>query len=224
MRLIHIIAGLMSLIAGALALYAAKGSPLHKRAGLAFVAAMLTMTTSAVIMAAFLRPNAVNVVAGTLAFYLVTTSLLVVRRTIAQARALTIGLMLMGLAASVFAFALGSDALHSAHGGADGIPAPPLFLFAAVGLLGVIGDLRVLMAGSIQGAQRIARHLWRMTFALWMATASFFLGQAKFFPAPLRKLPLLATPVLVVLVLLFYWLGKVLIKRRRGVGMAARIG
>lgn len=56
-----------------------------------------------------------------------------------------------------------------------------------------------------------------MTYAMWIATTSFFLGQADEFPEPLRKLWLLAIPVVIVTVLLFYWLGRVLIKRERAV-------
>ena len=79
-------------------------------------------------------------------------------------------------------------------------------MFGIVGLLGGLLDARLLWAGGIQGAHRLARHLWRMCFAMWIATASFFLGQARFFPEPIRKSGLLAIPVLLVAGLMFYWL------------------
>ena len=215
MRLIHIAAGLLALVAGAVALYAAKGSPLHRKSGMLFVVAMLTMTSTAVFMAAFLRPNRVNVVAGVLTFYLVSTALLTVKRPVEQIRGLATGFMLIAFAASAFAFWLAFAALASADGRIDHIPSPPLFLFGTVGLLAAIGDARLLSARGIEDARRIARHLWRMTFAMWIATASFFLGQAKFFPEPLRKSGLQAIPVVLVLLLMFYWLGRTLRKRPR---------
>jgi hypothetical protein len=52
-----------------------------------------------------------------------------------------------------------------------------------------------------------------MCFALFIAALSFFIGQAKVFPEPIRIRPLLALPVLVVLVTMFYWLWRVRIKR-----------
>jgi hypothetical protein len=84
------------------------------------------------------------------------------------------------------------------------------FLFGMVALLAVLGDLRVMMAKGIHGAHRIARHLWRMCFALLLASVSLFLGQAQAFPEPLRNSGLLPIPVLLVLVLMFYWLVRVL--------------
>jgi len=53
-----------------------------------------------------------------------------------------------------------------------------------------------------------------MCFALWIATTSFFLGQAKVFPEPIRIMPLLAIPVLLVLLLMFYWLVRALVMKR----------
>jgi peptidoglycan/LPS O-acetylase OafA/YrhL len=73
--------------------------------------------------------------------------------------------------------------------------------------------LRVLLVGRIQGAQRIARHLWRMCFSLFIASGSFFLGQAKVIPKPIRILPLLAIPALLPLALLLYWLVRVLLTK-----------
>ncbi len=214
LKLIHIIAGLLSLVAGAVALSAAKGSTLHRRSGTVFAIAMLTMTSSAVIIAAFLRPNQINVVAGTLTFYLVCTGLLTVKRSVEQSRALVAAFMLIAFAGSAYAFTLGLQALNSPKGTLDGIPAPPLFMFGVVGLAGALLDARLLRAGSIRGAHRLARHLWRMGFAMFVATASFFLGQAKMFPDALRIPAMLALPVLLVIFTTGYWLVRVFMKRR----------
>lgn len=222
MKWIHIIAGLLALASGAVALYAAKGSPLHRRSGALFAGAMLVLTSTAVFMATFLSPNRGNVVAGMLTFYLVSTSLLTVRRTVAQSRRLVAGFMLVALAAGAYAFGLGVEAAGSATGMVDRIPAAPLFMFAVVGLMAAALDARMLLAGHIEGAHRLARHLWRMGFAMWIATASFFLGQAKFFPAPIRESGVLAIPVLLVAGTLLYWLVRVLVKRRRAVAVEVR--
>lgn len=220
MKFIHIIAGLLALMAGAVALYAPKGSWLHRRSGMVFAIAMLVLTTLGAAMAS-IKPDRGTAMAGVLTFYLVSTALLTVRRSVERARGLLTGLMLVALTVSAFDFALGFEGLHSANGRVDGLPPQPIFMFAIVGLLAVLGDARMLWTGSIEGAQRIARHLWRMTFAMWIATSSFFMGQAKFLPEPLRPIGLRAIPVLLVLVLMFYWLGKVLLSRRRAAAVTA---
>ncbi len=222
MRWIHIIAGLLALASGAIALYAAKGSPLHRKSGMVFVIAMLLLTSSAVLMATFLSPNRLNVVAGVTTFYLVCTALLTVRRPVEQARGLATGFMLLALATSAYAFTLAFEAANSASGKVDGMPPQPLVVFGVIALLGALLDARMLWAGSLQGAHRLARHLWRMGFAMWIATASFFLGQAKFFPEPIRKSGLLAIPVLLVLVVMLYWLLRVLLKRRNPAALPMR--
>jgi uncharacterized membrane protein len=211
MIVIHIAAGLLSLLAGFVALYATKGSPLHRRAGVVFAIAMLTMTSSAVIMAAFLRPNHMNAVAGAITLYLVATGWLTVRRSVQQMRGITLLFAAIGLIAASYAFAFGMDLLA----GSQRIFALPLFLFATIAALGVFGDLHMLRAGVLQGTRRLARHLWRMTFALWIATMSFFLGQAKVMPEPLRgAFALRSIPVLLVLIALVYWLIRVRMKRQ----------
>lgn len=214
MKYIHIVAAILAVLAGAVALYAPKGSLLHRRSGMVFAISMLVMTSSAVIIAGFLRPNKMNVVAGLLTFYLVATGWLAIKRPVEQIRGLAIGFMVLALMASAYAFNVGFDVM-AAGGSMDGIPPQPLFIFGIVGLIAALGDARMLRAGSIQGGRRLARHLWRMTFAMLIATGSGFLGQAKFFPEPIRESGLLAVPVLLVLSMLVYWMVRVL---RKGKG------
>ena len=210
---IHIVAGLLALLAGAVALAAAKGRTLHRKSGMVFAVAMLVMTTSATVLALFFSPNRVNVVAALITLYLVCTALLVVKRKVEDVRWLIAGFAVLALAVGLRALLLGFEALGNPGNTLDQVPAPPIFMFAIVGLTGAALDARLLLAGSIQGSQRLVRHLWRMTFAMWIATMSFFLGQAKVFPEPLRKIYLLAIPVLLVTVILIYWLARVLIKK-----------
>ncbi len=216
--LVHIVAGALGLVSGYVALYAAKGGTLHRRSGLLFVYAMLTMSVGGIVMAAGrgVAP-AVNIPAALLTAYLVVTALTTVRPPAAGSRWLTLGAMLVAFTVGLTSLTFGFEAI-AGGGKRNGMPALPFVMFGVVGLLGTVGDLRVIRSGPLRGAPRIARHLWRMCFALFIAALSFFIGQAKVIPKPVRILPLLALPVLAVLVTMFYWLWRVRIRRTfRGV-------
>lgn len=212
---LHITAGLLSIAAGAVALYAIKGSPLHRKSGLVFVVAMLTMSSTGAVIAIG-KPDPGTALGGALVFYVVCTGLLTIKRTVAQSRAWLVSLMLMALAISATDFALGSIAAGQPNHRLGVYPAGFFYVFSVVALLCAAGDARTLWLGHLDGVKRLARHIWRMSFAMWFATTSFFLGQAKVFPEPLRHMiGIRAIPVVLVLVVMFYWLGRVLIKRRR---------
>lgn len=207
--LLHILAGAIGLASGAIALYATKGAILHRTSGTVFVYAMLVMSASGAVIAV-LRTQMLSVIVGVLTFYLVCTALLAVRRPAVSSRLVYLGAMLVALTIGIAGVYFGFEALNNATGEKDGFPALPYFLFGGVALLAGLLDARMLREPSLRGAHRLARHLWRMCFALFIAAASFFLGQPQVFPEPVRNSGLLAFPVLAVLALMVYWLVRVL--------------
>lgn len=210
---LHIAAGAIGLASGYVALLALKGAKLHRRSGAIFVSAMLVMSTTGAIIAAS-RSQPLSVLAGMLTFYLILTALLTVRRPAVGARWLDTGAMLMALIVGTAGVRLGLEGLQSASGEIDGEPAAVAVVFGSVALIGALLDMRMLIAGGIHGAHRLARHLWRMCFALLLAAASFFFGQAQVFPEPIRNFALLSAPVVLVLLLMLYWLTRVLFMQR----------
>ena len=101
-----------------------------------------------------------------------------------------------------------------ANGGKrNGMPAFPFIMFGTIALLGTLGDLRVLRSGPLTGASRLARHLWRMSFALFIAALSFSVQVMKMIPKPIRVPGLIALPMVLVLGAMFYWLWRVRIRR-----------
>jgi len=224
MRLVpvHIIGGTIGIVSGFVALYALKGATLHRRSGMIFVYAMLVLSISGAVMAAGRAWAAVNIPAGLLTAYLAITGLTTVRPPAAGSRGLDIGATLVASALSLFCLTFGIDALASG-GQRNGIPAFPFLMFGVVGLLASVGDVRMIRSGRLRGAPRLARHLWRMCFALYIAAASFFLGPIRRIPEPLRIPALLPVPVLAVLVTMLYWLWRVRVRRTfRGiVGVSA---
>jgi uncharacterized membrane protein len=213
MRVIHIITGFLGLVSGAVALYALKGGKVHRKSGMIFVYTMLLMSGTAVILAV-MKPQRISIAAGLLTFYLVATALLTVRRPTEGFNWIDACAVIVALTAAILGIKFGIEGLNTPNGMLDGDPAMAGFIMSGVAFLAVFGDVRMMRQG-IHGARRIARHLWRMCFALWIATASLFLGQPQVFPEPIRKSPLLMIPPLLVLLLMFYWMGRILFKRRR---------
>ncbi len=206
---IHITAGILGIISGFVAIFVFKGAKVHRKSGMIFVYAMLVMSTSGFVMA-LVYGQPVNIVAAALTFYLVSTALLTVRRPAAGALWMDLGAMFVALAVAMgCVYFFGMAALSGAADNADADFAPIYLVFGVVALLAAIGDARVLRARNIQWKQRLTRHLWRMGLALFIAAGSFFLGNAQVFPEPLRSSGLLGLPVLLVVVMTFFWLARV---------------
>ena len=216
---IHIIAGSIAIVAGFISVFALKGARLHRKSGMVFVYSMLVLALTGAVIAT-VKHQTPNIIGGTLAFYMVTTAVLTVRPRDRWLRWTEAGAILIGATVGVFAIKTGFDALNTGAGNINGVPAGMMFFFGVVALIAAAGDIRVMWMGSLQGAQRIARHLWRMCFSLFIASGSFFLGQAKVIPKPIRIFPLLAVLALLPLVLMLYWLARVLFtkwyRRRAG--------
>ena len=211
--IVHILAGSVGILAGFVALSAAKGATVHRKSGSVFLYAMITMALMGSTMAAVRGvAAAANVPVGLLTTYLVITGFLTVRPPSARWRWLEVGLMVWVLAVTLTLFTFGFRVLASPTGKLYGMPAFPFLIFGSIALLATVGDLRLIRSGGvhlIRGAPRLARHLWRMCTALLIASFSFFIGQAKIIPKPIRIYPLLMIPPLIVLAALTYWLWRV---------------
>jgi uncharacterized membrane protein len=205
---IHIIGGSIAIIAGFISAFAVKGLKLHRKSGMIFVYSMVVLSLTGAVIAT-LRHQTPNIIGGSLSFYMVITAFLAVRPRDQWSRWSDGGAFLIGGTVAAFSIKVGLDALNTATGTINGVPAGMMLFFGVVALVAALGDVRMMRAGGLQGAQRIARHLWRMCFSLFIASGSFFLGQAKVIPKPIRILPLLAIPALLPLVLLLYWLVRV---------------
>jgi uncharacterized membrane protein len=203
---VHILAGALAVLLGYTALFAAKGAALHRKSGTLFVVAMVALSLTGAFVA-FVNGSSISVIAGLLTFYFVATALITVRPRMRQAREIDAALMLLAVTVAVLAFGTGWGISRS------GSPAAaPMFVFGGVGLLAAIGDARVIGGGAIAGRRRIARHLWRMCFAMWVAAASFFWGPQGRVPEIIRIPALLPIPVLTPIVVMLYWLLRLRLK------------
>ena len=213
---IHIAAGGLAIVLGAVALLVKKGGTAHRRSGILFVYAMLVMGFTASILGLLKGPNDPNVTAGITIAYFVGTALLTVRPVSRWTPAFHITALLVAVLFAYGSAVKGVAAFNSPRGVLNGVPFAMHFLFAIVFSLAAIGDLRVIRFSLPRGGPRLARHLWRMCFALFIATGSFFSVRervAKILPEPFLNAPMRILPILLVFVAMFYWLWRV--RRRR---------
>lgn len=217
---IHIAAGGLAIVLGAVALVVKKGGTIHRRSGLLFVYAMLVMSFSGSILGLRNSPTDGNVGAGLMTAYFVGTALTTVRpvspwtrRINAAALTVVVGLALGSIVGGVKAF-------NSPHLSPGGVPLRTIgvmsFFLATVMILAAAGDVRILRSGMPRGGPRLARHLWRMCFALFIAAGSFFSIRervATILPEPFTSGPMRALPILLLFGAMFYWLWRVRARR-----------
>jgi hypothetical protein len=213
----HVAAGAIAILSGFTALFAGKGSRVHRKSGLIFAGAMLVMSLSGAALAIGRLGAEVNVPAGLVTAYLVVTAFLTVQPPSDRKHAIERGVMFAAFGVGAAAILLGVSAIGRGHAG-FGVPA---LMFAAVALLGGVGDRRMLRAGGLAGAPRLKRHLWRMCTALFIAAASFFLGPVRRIPEPLRLPPFRMLP-LIALAAMAFWLWRLRERRKTQRVMTAR--
>lgn len=209
---VHVAAGALALAFGSVPLAVRKGGTTHRRSGLLFVYAMLVMGLSAAMLG--------DVGGGLVAAYFVLTALTTVRAPSPATRGINAAALTGAVVLGLVGIVQGVRAYHSPGGVLDGVPFVMHFFMAAVLLLAAAGDLRLMLperAGMPHAQARLARHLWRMCFALFIAAGSFFSVRARVatvLPEPLTTLPMRMLPILLVFGAMVYWLWKV--RGRRG--------
>ncbi len=212
--LFHICNAVVGLSAGALSMLFRKGSGLHRVAGTIFSIGMLGMASSGVFIATFLKPNRGNVMAGSLMIYLVATGWEAARRKERRVSAFDFGALAAALAVGGAALTWGIQAAGLEGGVKDGYPAGLFFFFGTIILLFAVADVRMIVRGGVAGAQRLARHLWRMCLALLLATVSLYPGQAKLFSAAMRRNSALYLPHILLIGATIFWMVRVLRRKR----------
>jgi len=213
---IHVAAGGLAIVLGAVALSVKKGGALHRRSGLLFVDAMLVMAGSASIMGLRNGITDGNVMAGFMTVYFVGTAWTTVRPASPSTRRINAAALTFALVLALVAIVGGVRAVNSPRLSPGGVPFRTIgvmsFVLATVLLLAAIGDVRVMRVGMLRGGPRLARHLWRMCFALFIAAGSFFSIRARVarvLPEPFTTGRMRALPILLLFAAMFYWLCRV---------------
>ncbi|HSL20252.1 MAG TPA: hypothetical protein VK886_01860 [Vicinamibacterales bacterium] len=212
---IHVAAGGLAIVLGAVALLVKKGGVIHRRSGLLFVYAMLVLGASASILG--------NVFGGFMTIYFVGTALTTVRPVTPWNRRINVAALAVAVGLAFVDIVAGVKAFNSPRGVLNGVPFLMFFFLATVMIVAAAGDVRIMRFGVPRGGPRLARHLWRMCFALFIAAGSFFSIRArvaKVLPEPFTTAPMRALPILLVFGAMFYWLWRV--RRRRTLPVLVR--
>jgi len=207
--LVHVSAGSVALIAGAIGLIGKKGNHTHRQAGRLFVLSMVLKA----ITGAFIAYSSlvfITVLAGTLSLYLVLSGWLTVHKKSSQMILQSRIILALGIAVLILGIFL---SLRAYNGVTDNIgdfkaPAFIYYLFTFFALLGVIGDVFILLKGCVAGKYRIARHVWRMCIPFYIAATSLFEGQQDIFPLAWQGTFYLNIPTYLIMLTMLFWLFK----------------
>lgn len=205
---LHIVAGTLGMLSGFVAVFLRKGSRRHGLAGTVFVISMLILAASGTFLA-IMKHQPGNILGGTLTFYLVATAWMTARRKQEETGFFDWGALLAVFTVAAVELTFGFEAAMSPTRMKYDYPPWPYFIFGLVAVLASVGDVRLLVRGGISGTQRLARHLWRMCFALFIAAASIFLARQQIFPAILRQTGVLLLLSFLPLILMIFWMVRV---------------
>jgi len=193
MLVFHIITGIFALLFGFSALAFRKGAQLHRASGNIFFVSMLLLTASAAIL------GGNDPYVPILTFYFVITAWAIVLRPEKQ-----VGIFdYLGFLAVT---------LLSVRFFVDSMSAPSDFLvglnyyFGGMAALAALLDLNMIVRGGLAGKHRIARHLWRMCYALIGAVASFIANTSNKWPDFIDA----NIPLYLLAAFMFFWLIRVL--------------
>ena len=213
---IHIAAGGLAIVLGAIALSVKKGGTIHRRSGLLFVYAMLVMGVSASILSILKGRDNGNVFAGVLTAYFVGTALTTVRPVSSRTRLINAVALTVAVVLAVGCVFGGVRLINTPGFDSGGVSfrtsGVMSLIIGTVLVMAASGDVQAMRSGMPRGGPRLARHLWRMCFALFIAAGSFFSIQervARILPQPFTTGPMRALPILLLFGAMFYWLWRV---------------
>jgi len=212
---LHVGLGAAAIAAGAAALAAAKGRPLHVSAGRVFA---VTMGGSAALGALLGLTNAesfyITFPAGVLALTLILSGWLSARIRNGRLSPVMMAIGMVNAANAAGLIVAGSQAQASPDGLLFGFAAEDYYFLAGMAGVAAAGDLSLLFRKTLSPRHRIARHLWRMGLGFFIAAGSAFTGPgASAFPDVVRQSGVLAVPELVIAALIVFWLAHTLLKR-----------
>src|SRR3989442_12164514 len=139
---IHIAAGGLAIVLGAVALLVKKGGTIHRRSGLLFVYSMLVLGTTAALLGFSKSPTDGNVFGGLMTVYFVGTTLTTVRPVSAWTRRSNVAALTVAVGLALVDIAGGVKAFNRPRGLLNGVPFVMPFFIAGAIILAAPGDVR----------------------------------------------------------------------------------
>jgi hypothetical protein len=205
---IHTPAGTIVLVTAVLAMFAKKGSALHRKAGSCFTVSMMVMLVSG-IAAAYLKNSIGDMMLGAIVMYTVFTAWLTVHHKKNETGLLEVTALIwvVGFAITAFAISMGWREEE----------APFAYLiWGGLAILFALGDIRNLYHLGLSGTQRIIRHVSRIGFSLVWATLAFTDKIVKMMGANVKSMQgeqlllIVGIPTMLILITILYWITKIL--------------
>lgn len=211
--IIHTPAGTIGLVAAGVALFASKGTDLHRKAGTYFTVSMLIMLISGFV-AAVLKQSTDDMFLSAVVMYTVFTAWLTAHRKNNDTGYLE-------YAALIWIIVVAITALFLNSGWAD-VNLPNAYLYWAVfAIFCAIGDVRNLYRSGLSGTQRVIRHVWRIGFSLIWAALGFTDKIVKILGSNAKEMPeeqviyIVAPPTMLILIVILYWIINILFFSRK---------
>ncbi len=188
-----------------------KGSRVHRLAGNVFFVSMVCMSIGGV-LTGYIRENAGGILVAVFAFYSVTTAWMTIKRKQGEIGKFEYGAFSFVLITGLITLVIGLGVEIGSIVVKDGGPGS-FYFFTIIAIIFASGDLRMILQKGVSGAQRLARHIWRMGFTFFFSALSFFLGQQQVFPEWVVSTPILYIPEVLIIFLTVFWMYKVLSRK-----------
>ncbi|MEH6456477.1 MAG: hypothetical protein V7749_09155 [Cocleimonas sp.] len=200
---IHTPAGTVAIISALTALFAKKGTPIHRKAGTYFTISMLIMLVSGSV-AAILKQSLDEIFLGGVVIYSVFTAWLTVYHKKGETGFLeTIALAWIVLIAI---------AAYFANPSWGDMRNPDTYsLWIGLAICFALGDVRNLLQSGLSGSQRIIRHVWRIGFSLLWAALAFVDKIVKINGSTIEEITyIVIVPAILILLTTAYWIVNIL--------------
>ena len=205
---IHAPAGTLVLLAAVVAMFAEKGSALHRKAGACFTVSMMVMLVSGIV-AAYLKDSIDDMMLGVIVMYTVFTAWLTARHKKNETDYMEVMALIWIIGFAIVAFSISM--------GWREVEVPVAYLvWGGLAIACALGDMRNLYLSGLTGTQRIVRHVWRIGFSLVWAALAFTDKIVKLLGANLKSMQeeqlmlIVAVPTLLILTTIVYWIARIL--------------
>ncbi|MEP3346218.1 MAG: hypothetical protein ABJN34_00400 [Litoreibacter sp.] len=213
----HIASGTIAVGMGAITLAAQKGARSHINIGRVFTACMvLSSLLGAALGLVKFETFYITFHAGMLGMTLVLSGRILARVQNRDLGAPFVAIGSVNFLNTAGLVAAGFCALTLPEQTLRGFAAADYFFLAGMASVALLNDLVILLRKTLSDRHRIAQHLWRMCIGFFIAAGSAFTGPgAGIFPEVVRNSGVLSLPELTIILLMLFWLFRILFGRHR---------